>query len=376
MRLYEEREKLRALIKQMGEPDGSGSSTKKTRDDPARSGANEPSSAGVFLERALLWVGALRHGVALASARGGEPLLEKPGPKKKEPLDLKMVKVKIAELDHGRRRSAGTTALQAELSDVISRRRFQELVAEERQNRLDHMKRIEWLVPGAAWSMDTTEDGPEKIKVTPLRDLASKYQMPIPLAGAREDGARIALYLDTLFKQQGPPMFLKRDLGSPLNCHQVDEVLQRYCVLPLNSPPDYPQYNGSMERSMRDLHDALDQVRSRQLRLPLSVQLELATHRLNHRCLRSLGYRTPCQVYHDPARRLRLHGLSRQRIFREVFEQFWQYIECMPERNRHTFNAAWRLVVETWLRRQGWISVTQNSQTHVSTDSEPFCSQN
>lgn len=29
VRLYEEREKLRALIKQMGEPDGSGSSTKK-----------------------------------------------------------------------------------------------------------------------------------------------------------------------------------------------------------------------------------------------------------------------------------------------------------------------------------------------------------
>ena len=48
---------------------------------------------------------------------------------------------------------------------------------------------------------------------------------------------------------------------------------------------------------------------------------ELATHRLNHRSLRSLGHRTPCQVYHDPARRLRLHGLSRQRIFRDVFEQ-------------------------------------------------------
>ncbi len=48
----------------------------------------------------------------------------------------------------------------------------------------------------------------------------------------------------------------------------------------------------------------------------------------------------------------------------------------MPIRNHHTLNAAWRLVVETWLRRQGWITVTAKSKTYVSTDSEPFCSQN
>ena len=110
--------------------------------------------------------------------------------------------------------------------------------------------------------------------------------------------------------------------------------------------------------------------------LPLSVDLELATQRFNHRCLRGLGDRTPCQVYHDPAQRRRLHGASRQRISREVFEQFWYYIQGMLERNPHTFNAAWRLVVESWLRRQGWISVSAKSKTHVSTDSEPFFSQN
>jgi hypothetical protein len=71
-----------------------------------------------------------------------------------------------------------------------------------------------------------------------------------------------------------------------------------------------------------------------------------------------------------------LLGLSRQRIFREVFDQFWQYVETMSERNRHTFNAAWRLVVETWRRRQGWITVSAKTKTNVSTDSEPFCSHN
>lgn len=311
-----------------------------------------------------------------ARAKAGEPLLEKAGPKKKEPLDAEALKTKIQLLEHGPRRTAGTTALYEQLADTISRRRFQELVAEERQNQIDDMKRIQWLVPGAAWSIDTTQYGPEKTKITPLRDLASKYQMPTPLVAEREEGAKIALYLDLMFKQQGPPMFLKRDLGSPLNCLAVDEVLERHSVLPLNSPPGYPKYNGSMERNMRDLRQALDQRRLSALQVPMSIEVELATHQLNHRRLRSLGQQTPCQVYHDPARRLRLHGASRQRIFREVFEQFWQYVQCMPERNRHTTNAAWRLVVETWLRRQGWISVTEKTQPNVSTNSKPFFSQN
>ena len=308
--------------------------------------------------------------------RAGAALVERAGPKKKQPLDLQSVKQKIQQLEHRRQRSAGSTALYAELADSLSRRRFQELVAEERQNKLDHMKRIQWLVPGTAWSMDTTEYGPEKIKITPLRDLASKYQLPTPLVQPQEQGARIALYLDLMFKQQGAPMFLKRDLGSPLNCQAVDQVLERHWVLPLNSPARYPKYNGSIERNMRDLQHALDQRALRTLQVPMTVEVELVTHQLNHRRLRSLANLTPCQVYHDPARRIRLHGASRQRIFREVFEQFWHYVECMPERNLHAINAAWRLIVETWLRRQGWISVMAKFQTNVSTDSKCFRSQN
>jgi len=311
-----------------------------------------------------------------ARQKAGSILIEKAGPKKKSSWDAQTLRTKIQQLDHGPRRTAGTTALYEQLSDAISRRRFQELVAEERQHRLNDMKRIHWLVPGTAWSIDTTEYGPEKTKITPLRDLASKYQLPTPLVEPREEGVKIAVYLDRMFKKEGAPMFLKRDLGSPLNCQAVDEVLERHSVLPLNSPPGYPRYNGSMERNMRDLHDALDERRWRNFRVPMSVEVELATHQLNHRRLRSLGQQTPCQVYHDPARRMRLHGASRQKIFREVFEQFWQYLQCMPDRNHHTTKAAWRLVVETWLRRQGWITVSEKPKTNVSTNSNPFFSQN
>src|SRR5215471_873684 len=177
-----------------------------------------------------------------ARVKAGEPVLQKAGPKKKMPLDAELMRTRIQQLDHGRRRTAGTTALQIEWADAISRRRFQELVAEERENRVDEMKRIQWLLPGAAWSIDTTEYGPDKIKITPLRDLASKYQLPTPLVEPREDGTRIAFYVDLMFRKEGAPMFLKRDNGSPLNCQAVDLVLERHGVLPLNSPPGYPRY--------------------------------------------------------------------------------------------------------------------------------------
>jgi hypothetical protein len=311
-----------------------------------------------------------------ARAQAGVPVVEAAGRKKKAPIELAAVRARLQELKHGPRRTAGTTALYEELSDSISRRRLQELVVEERRNQLDSMRRIQWLVPGTVWSMDTTEYGPDKVKLTPLRDLAAKYQLPVPLVAPQEDGEQIALYLGRMFRQQGAPMFLKMDLGSPLNCEAVNRVLERHWVLPLNSPARYPQYNGSMERNMRDLQQALDERRLRALQVPLSVEVELATHELNHRRLRSLGGLTPCQVYHDPARRIRLHGASRQKIFREVFELFWHYVDVMPVRNHHTINAAWRLVVETWLRCQGWISVTAKSKTNVSTDSECFYSQN
>ena len=173
-------------------------------------------------------------------------------------------------------------------------------------------------------------------------------------------------------------MFLKRDLGSALNCAALDQVLERNWVLPLNSPPAYPQFNGSMERSMRDLKEALDarRVDSVMKATPFVLQVELVTHQLNHRRLRSIGGLTPCQLSHDPHRRLRLHAATRERIFREVFEQYWQYAQCMPQRSRHHLNAAWRMVVESWLRRQGWITVKHKPQTNVSTISKPFHSQN
>lgn len=313
-----------------------------------------------------------------ARVKAGRAVLEKAGSKKKPLLNGATLQQKIQSLHSGPRRTSGTGPLYQQWSDFISRREFQERVERERKNKLDDMKRITWLRPGVAWSMDTTEYGERRI--TPLRDLASKYQIPVPLLRDKEEGEQIALYLDRTFRKEGAPLFMKRDLGSPFNCLAVDSVLERFMVLPLNSPPGYPRYNGSAERGMKDLKRELDRQLQRNLEQDtgLAVSLELATHELNHRPRRVLGGMTPCQVYHDPQRRLRLHAAERRRIFREFLEQFWQIAQVMPKRNRHTINAAWRLLVEDWLRSQHWITVRDNRQPkpNVSTDSKTFFSHN
>jgi hypothetical protein len=70
-------------------------------------------------------------------------------------------------------------------------------------------------------------------------------------------GETVAGRLEHLFIQHGPPLVLKRDNGSNLNQRAVDEVLARYLVLPLNSPPHYPPYNGGMECAVRELKTPL-----------------------------------------------------------------------------------------------------------------------
>lgn len=126
-----------------------------------------------------------------ARAKAGEVLVKKAGPKKPEASE--QLRHQIRELDHGPRRTTGAGALYQQWAEVISRRDFQAIVASERQNKIDDMKRITWLKPGTVWSMDTTEYGAEKLRITPLRDLASEYQIPTPLVQPTEDGEKIAM---------------------------------------------------------------------------------------------------------------------------------------------------------------------------------------
>lgn len=300
--------------------------------------------------------------------RLGQPVCQCPGPKKTEALDWAEFFTRLRQLTPGQTRTPGAVAIYAQFADQLSRRQFHALVQDLRRDQRHAMKHITWLRPGVAWSCDATEYGDHDTQIIPVQDLASRYRFA-PLVLDHLDGHRIATHLAALFRKHGPPLFLKRDNGSPFNCQPVDEVMARFGVLPLNNPPHFPRYNGAMEKSIRDFKAALAQ---REVPAPaapnhFALLVELTAHELNHQPRRCLHSRTACAVFHDAALRLRWHQRERQTIFRLLRQKFGQTIGSLPDDNRHRRHAtAWRVTVESWLRCQNLIVVRQNQKPKVS----------
>jgi len=300
--------------------------------------------------------------------RRGLPLWQCPGPKKTVPLDGTAFYPLLRQLPHGRVRSQGTGQLYQRFAGSLSRRQLVALVRDYRREQLPAMKHIHWLPPGLAWSCDATEYGDAGDQIIPVQDLASRYRFQ-PLACQPLDGGSIAAHLEKLFREHGAPLFLKRDNGTPFNCHQVDEVLARFGVLPLNNPPYYPRYNGAEEKGIRDFKDALDQRWQRVPSVPADflAAVETTAQALNHRPRRCLQGRTACAVFHDETHRLRWTKKQRPTIFRLLLGQFGAMIG-KTMKGRHLKPATvWRVTVEAWLRCQGLIAIRQNQKTNVST---------
>src|SRR5687767_15711615 len=88
--------------------------------------------------------------------RKGQPPVQSPGPKKNQPLSPDFFR-RLERLSHGRSRTRGTTDLHRQFSHSVSRRQVQSLARQMRQNQVQSMKRIHWLRPNLAWSVDATD---------------------------------------------------------------------------------------------------------------------------------------------------------------------------------------------------------------------------
>ena len=155
----------------------------------------------------------------------------------------------------------------------------------------------------------------------------------------------------------------KRDNGSNLNQQAVEEVLARYQVIPLNSPPHYPPYNGGMESAVRELKTPLvEKILASGSTLQPQVQAwaEVLAHELNHRFRACLHGQVACQVFQaKPA--LKAYTLRKRReIFDWINELTRSLIEVSVVHTQRQAETARRLAVETWLQTNGVITVTQN----------------
>jgi len=297
-------------------------------------------------------------------------LLNPPGPKKVEPFSPSL-DTEIRLLDHGEKRSAGTTGLYQRHRFGISRRELGELVARVRHDlkvdRRAHVRWIEWLQPGAVWAMDVTEydlDMPGKIYLHNTQDLGSRYKF-VPMAGAYPVGEEVAGYLSEKIDRYGAPLVLKRDNGGNMNHSAINDVLAESFVLPLNNPAYYAPYNGAIEESQREVKHCL---RKKLVGFDpgghISAYAEAAVNDLNHRIRPCLKGKTSCQMFFDAGNRPTFTKRERRAIYDWVMERVERVLSTMNRSDQTARQSAWRIAVESWLRSKGYIRVHIKQKCH------------
>ena len=246
-----------------------------------------------------------------------------------------------------------------------------------RDNRLCHLRRIEWVTPGVVWAMDGTQYDmglTGKLHLCNMQDLGSRYKF-LPLAGGYPVGEQIAEHLRENIDRYGAPLVLKRDNEGILNHAAVNEVLREVFILPLNSPRDYAPYNGAIEESQRELKDCLEQKLASAMSNPqnhMVAYVESAVNDLNHRIRPCLNNRTSCQVFFEPGIRPTFNRRKRREIYDNIVEKVERILSAMNQSGKATIESAWRIAVESWLKSRGYIKPQIN--TKVSPNFSPFLS--
>jgi transposase InsO family protein len=204
--------------------------------------------------------------------------------------------------------------------------------------------------------MDDTEYGAfSKCSVHNVRDIGAQYVMEPMVTPTLATGAMVANNLERLFRQHDAPLFLKRDNGGNLCSHEVDEVLARWMVLPLTSPPYYPKYNGAIEWSQGLLKYEMERIME-------SVgghigdallHAQLASHSINHRSSPVLQGRWPC---HALATSRQLFTRNERRVIQRWIEDECETIfhNMGPNPDRR---AAWRQAATRWLTSNGLLII-------------------
>jgi hypothetical protein len=140
---------------------------------------------------------------------------------------------------------------RSELVEIRGGVREQRLLENTREYQV-----LQWTHPGTVWAVDYTQPPvpvEERFKqVLAGRDLAGGFQL-IALPVVAATAAVVVVALDALFRLFGPPLVLKADNGGQFMSQLVRDLLDRWGVTLLPSPPLTPRYNGSIEAGIGSL---------------------------------------------------------------------------------------------------------------------------
>jgi hypothetical protein len=231
----------------------------------------------------------------------GKDAVEKRGPKMVEPLDLNALKKQIRNSDHGRKRSRGTGRLREAYTDSISRRELNELVRQVRSDTAPAPCQVVWLKPDLSWAIDRLEY--RDCHFQNVLDLCSHHKFALLTCAAEPCGEEIANHLSRHFSRFGPPLFIKRDNARNLNHTSVNDLLEEYMVIPINSLYYTPSYNGAIEHSQGELKTWLHKWKhTAESNKELALEVDNSANEWNHFPRRSLSGKNACRTYFSSSR--------------------------------------------------------------------------
>jgi len=285
-----------------------------------------------------------------------EIIIGKPGPKKIEPIDLQALASQINQMKHGIKKTMGTTDLYRDHQNQISRRDLQALTHSVRKIVNIPDQCIEWIAPGVVWSIDDTQY--QNTKLQQVQDLSARYKFPV-LINKSMTADKIAGHLERLFKQYGPPLFLKRDNAGNLNHEYINQVLTNYWVIPFNSPTYYPPYNGGIEKSQCEVKQWL---RGHYSYFEVTGDLlehltQNAIHDLNHLPRRVLSGQNACEVFFRDKQNNQFNKRQRKEIFNSIKQTALALLDDGSRHTKHQQGAAWRTAVKLWLEKNNCIRI-------------------
>ena len=213
------------------------------------------------------------------------------------------------------------------------------------------------------WSMDdthifTNKQG-EKTWIHNIKDLGSQYILP-PVSGPLLNGEEVAQNLRDLFERFGAPLFLKRDNGPNLTAETVDKVLEEFQVIPLNSPPYYSQYNGSIEQANGLLKTRIKSLAEEHScpinEKTISVLSALAAHEENTQIKRSLGRITP-SFYFFGFQDKTATNKNRKEVIHDILTHKEVLIEKKKPQTKREKISINRKAIEAVLEKRGYITI-------------------
>ena len=304
--------------------------------------------------------------------------VQPPGPQPVIPVDWATLDAQILALHHGRKRTRGTGGLVAEYQGRVSRRTLQAMVAAARDEQNDDARsatrHLNWNLPHTVWASDTVKvdnPGGGQLQVQTVRDLASRYTF-VPATDHVPAGAEIAAWLEGLFQEHGAPLFLKLDNAANENASEVLLVLTDWLVIPLNSPTQYPKYNGGVEHAQGEIQAEFAAIlgpnpdQATGFPAYAGACVANAAHELNHRHRPILAGRCACQAFNPGRKRSMVTRRQRKEVAHYIMKNAAVILDGIDNPTVQQVRRAMRLTIEDWLASNGYVTEIERQKPELS----------